>query len=132
MNCLLDTSFLAAHAINQDANNKRAHELGKELIHNKLIVLDYVFSEFVTLLRSRLKDPLAAARFGDAILYNPRFEVQRTDSTLFLDAWSVFADYTQLSFTDAILVAYARKSGIHRIVSFDKDFDVFEFIQRIY
>src|SRR3989344_1455412 len=132
MSILLDTTFLVAFAVKEDQYHSRARSIALEVSQKSpLVVLDCIFFEFVTLLRKRVSNPHVASQEGNALLGDNRIVVVSTNQRLFVDSWKLFQKYSQLSLADAALVAYAQFSGVHYIVSFDKDFDIFEFVQRI-
>ncbi len=50
---------------------------------------------------------------------------------LYFDALNIYASSTSFDFEDAVAVAHMRHLGINEIVSYDRDFDSFEDIDRL-
>jgi len=68
----------------------------------------------------------------DAIQASVDLEVDGTTKTDFDAGRSLFRQYDEgLSFTDAIIVAYMRRTGIDYLYSFDDDFDAVGEITRL-
>ena len=134
MAVLLDSSFIIACFNKEDRHHTRALEMYRELRsqrYGKLIVLDHVFDELVTCLRTRARDKRSALVAGNALLNDPLVSVSGSGQRLFALAWQLFARYDRLSFTDALIAAHAQAVGIKQVVSFDNDFDGIPFIERM-
>lgn len=88
----------------------------------KVLLLEYVFLEVVTVLLARL-GAAAAVLVGRALLESDEFTFVPC-SELFLDAWREFSaspDST-LSFADAAIAVAARTLANGRVATFDSDF----------
>lgn len=135
MAALIDSSYLIAVVNRDDVNHKRAKELAQELKSGKygsLIVLESVFNEFVTFIRKRARNPEHAVNEGSALLNDRRFSVAGAGKSIFEEGWNVFVKNKELSFTDAVIVSYMKNTGIKLLFSFDRDFDAFSFIKRVF
>ena len=122
---VLDSSFLIAYYNPRDAHHAAAARAMVQLLSGvwgPALLLEYVFLEVVTVLRSRggLDPAVEAGRWllgaGEA-----RFV---PCSDLFLEAWALFQQQrgTALSLADAAIVVAARREAPGRILTFDADF----------
>ncbi len=132
---ILDTSFLIALKNSADADFKRAEEIQESLYDNRygpVIISEYIFDEFVTFLRNRLKDKSKAITVGEELLNSNLTTFVEVSSSDFTKAWELFKKYEHLSFTDATTVILCEKLDAKYVCSFDSDFDGFKNIQRIH
>ncbi|WP_436911392.1 type II toxin-antitoxin system VapC family toxin [Halosimplex marinum] len=93
-------------------------------------VPDDALSEVLNYLHTRAGHEAAVETF-DAVLSTPNFELDRTTATDFDTGRTLFRRYRGLSFTDSVLCAYARRTGIDYVYSFDDDFDAVDGITRL-
>ena len=131
---LLDTSFLIALKNIKDTHFTKAQELQQELLAKKygpMFLSDYIFDEFVTFLRMRLKNQEQALLFGDLLLQDKDISLIGVSKSDFQEAWGLFKLHQHLSFTDATSLILLKKYGFRYICSFDSDFDRFPSIKRI-
>ena len=86
------------------------------------LLLEYVFLEVVTVLLAR-RGLEVAARVGTVLLDAQEVEFVPC-SDIFLDALEAFRTQRdgRLSFTDAAIVAAARRRNAHFVATFDRDF----------
>ena len=122
---VLDSSFLIAFHNRRDVHHEAAAHLMPDLIggvHGRLLLLEYVFLEVVTVLLARCGHAIALDA-ADTLL-----NAQEVDflpcSELFQHALDVFRTSTtaRLSFTDAAIVAAARRHETEFIATFDEGF----------
>ena len=132
MSVFVDTGVFYAH---HDTDASR-HDVGFEALNEVLtsaeyghvMTSDYVYDELVTLTHRRTGDIDAGLEVGRRIRgdgYPPAIELLHTSPSLFDRAVAVHRKYTehQLSFTDAMTVAYVEHHDIDRVLTFDDDFD---------
>ncbi len=135
MAVILDTSYLIAYVNKRDVNHHEAHGLRPALAggkYGRLIITDLIFSEFVTLLRKKARDPHQAVKEGELLLHDPALFTAGTSSVVFSTAWELFKRYPSVSFTDAATAALAQRMNIQHVCSFDRDFDRFPFLRRVH
>ena len=122
---VLDSSFLIAFHNRRDVHHEAAARLMPDLIggaYGRLLLLEYVFLEVVTLLLARCEHAIALDA-ADTLL-----NAQEVDflpcSELFQHALHVFRTGATipLSFTDAAIVAAARRHETEFIATFDEGF----------
>lgn len=122
---LLDSSFLIAFQNRSDVHHAAASRVMPDLIEGafgRLLLLEYVFLEVVTVLLARCGHPIALDT-ADKLL-----NAQEVDflpcSELFQHARDVFRTTTvvRLSFTDAAIIAAARRHETEFIATFDERF----------
>ena len=65
------------------------------------------------------------------IVTSDRLELVETTDYDFCEARPLFERYDPLSFTDAVLAAYARREGVSYVYSFDDDFDAIAWMTRL-
>ncbi len=88
----------------------------------RVLLLEYVFLEVVTVLRARL-GPAESIDVGSRLLESEEFTFIPC-SELFSSTFDVFRDQVsgRLSFTDAAIVVAARQFADGRVATFDRDF----------
>jgi predicted nucleic acid-binding protein len=120
---LLDTSYLIAYHNKDDKHHQRAREIEVE----NRVINDYIYTEVIDILYSRRgKDK--ANEYGKFL--NKSTKMVRVSKPIFKKAVQNFKD-KDISFIDASIAATAQKLDM-KLVSFDKDFDQFQDINRIY
>lgn len=122
---VLDTSFLVAYHNESDIHHVRALEVMDRLRSGEwglALFPEYVFLELVTVL-ARRRDLATAVAAGETLLASEEL-VFVPCSEIFLDAFEVFRRFGggDPSLADAAIVAIARRRGIDRIATFDRDF----------
>jgi predicted nucleic acid-binding protein len=130
---LLDTNVLFASASARDAYHDQALEIVHGIDHGELpeaFVLDYVVAETLNLTREKL-GPDPATDMLDRLVEGTHFEIVDTPTADFNAAQGVFRQYDELSFVDATLAAYAQRSGVEYLYSFDSDFDAVDGLTRL-
>ncbi len=128
---LIDTSFFVAFINAKDKNNNKAKIIMKELIdgvHGHRVTLDYVLDEAITITWVRTKNKQQVENIYELINGNNSiFDLRLIDMDLINDSWINYIKYFSpkkpISFTDSMLISYAKKYGISKIVSFDDEFD---------
>ena len=122
---ILDSSFVIAFHNTRDVHHAAAVEAMREVIAGswgRVILLEYVFLEVVTVLLAR-RGLLVASQVAMILL-----EAQEVDfvpcSDLFLDTLETFRTQTRgtWSFTDAAILTVARQSDVGVVATFDRDF----------
>jgi predicted nucleic acid-binding protein len=122
---VLDSSFLIAYHNTRDAHHKSAAAAMEKLLSGEwgaALLLEYVFLEVVTVLLAR-RGIETAGRVATVLLGAREVEFVPC-SVLFLEALEVFRTQHKaaLSFTDAAIVAVARRREARFIATFDGDF----------
>lgn len=131
---LLDTSGIFAYVATRDANHEAARTLVRRLAeeNGRLVVLDLVFAEAMTLLRSRLNTS-AALRMGNSLRTSPFYEWMPLGRDGEQETWQVFQEYEDKtwSFVDCALLAMSRHLRIPEVFSFDGHFSQMREVRRI-
>jgi len=122
---VLDASFLIAFHNRKDVHHLAAAEVMEEVVAGRWgqgLLLEYVFLEVVTVLLMR-RDHRFASHVGTLLLDASEIDFLPC-SDFFLDTFAVFRDQPagRLSFTDAAIVAAARRHGAEAVATFDLDF----------
>ena len=120
---LLDSSFLIAYHNDRDVHHQKAKELMAELLDgswSRVILLEYVFLEVMTVLQARRG--LATANRVAAVLLSARELELLPCSDFFLDTLETFRSQSDaaLSFVDAALVTQALRHDNATIATFDR------------
>jgi predicted nucleic acid-binding protein len=126
---VLDSSFLIAFHNTKDVHHGAAQGVMERLMHGEwehALLLEYVFLEVVTVLRMRL-DLATAVNVGDALLRAREIEFVPC-SDVFSQAFDSFRTVSPapLSFTDAAIVAVAKRHSPGFVATFDRDFKKLE------
>jgi len=130
---LLDSNVLIGARIASDHHHETAHAITTAIDGGALPtgrIPDEVLSEVLNYLHTRAGNKVAIETLG-AIQASVDLEVDGTTKTDFDAGRSLFRQYEGLSFTDAIIVAYMRRTGIDYLYSFDDDFDAVGEITRL-
>jgi len=122
---VLDSSFLIAFQNRRDVHHAAASRIMPDLIgggFGRLLLLEYVFLEVVTVLLARCGHRIALDT-ADTLLNAHEVDFLSC-SELFQSALDVFRTTTaaRLSFTDAAIVAAARRHETEFIATFDEGF----------
>jgi predicted nucleic acid-binding protein len=128
----IDTNFFIGFFIKNDFWFERASEIIKEIPSEERIICQAVLNEIITLLGMKsdvetckkvynyLKDTCTI--FNENSIPNINDKIMETYMTFNGD----------LSFTDSTIIESMKELGITKIITFDKDFDKVNGIQRIY
>ncbi len=127
---LLDTGYLFSLYNEEDKNHTDVKNSYSKLLNGDFgipIIMDYVFDELVTLIQFRTKRNDIATEVGNLILSDCKNFIQfiRVDKSIFSEAWRLFQNQSVrkfLSFTDCILIKYAKINRINMIATLDKEF----------
>ncbi len=122
---LLDSSFLIAAHNRGDVHHPVAAETMRRLREGewgRALLLEYVFLEVVTVLLAR-RNLKVACTVGDTLLESREIEFVPC-SEIFTAAVETFRGQGRrgLSFTDAAIVAVARRRNVDAVLSFDRGF----------
>lgn len=130
---LLDSNVLIGARIVSDQHHETAHAITTRIDDGDFPtgrIPDDVLSEALNYLHTRAENEVAIETL-DAIQASVDLEVDGTTKTDFDAGRSLFRQYEGLSFTDAVIVAYMRRTGIDYLYSFDDDFDAVDEITRL-
>lgn len=128
----IDTNFFIGFFIKNDFWFERASEIIKEIPSEERIICQAVLNEIITLLGMKsdvetckkvynyLKDTCTI--FNENSIPNINDKIMEIYMTFNGD----------LSFTDSTIIESMKELGITKIITFDKDFDKVNGIQRIY
>ena len=128
LEALVDTNVLVRHLTGDPPAQARRATAFLRAGH-VLILTDVVLAELVYVLSSyygRSRDEVGAA--ARTLLAFPSIAVR--DAKLLLRAVELF-EGGRLAFPDAYLVAAAERTGVRRVVSFDRDLDAVPSVERI-
>jgi len=122
---VLDSSFLIAYHNTRDAHHRSASAAMERLLSGEwgpALLLEYVFLEVATVLLAR-RGIETAAKVASVLLAAREVEFVPC-SELFVEALETFRTQRKaaLSFTDAAIVALARRREARFIATFDRDF----------
>lgn len=130
---LLDTNVLFATASARDTHHDAAREIISGIDRGQLpeaVIVDYVLAETVNLCTERLGTDVGT-QLLDRFTEGLHFEICRISKTDFATTQTIYRQYEQLSFVDASLAGYARRTGIEFLYSFDDDFDAVDGLTRL-
>jgi predicted nucleic acid-binding protein len=130
---LLDTNVLFAAASARDTHHDTAREIISGIDRGQLpgaVIIDYVLAETVTLCTERLGADVGT-QLLDRFTEGLHFEICQISKKDFETTRIIYRQYEQLSFVDASLAAYARRTGIEFLYSFDDDFDAVDGLTRL-
>ena len=123
MTVLIDASLFYAYSNIRDVHHLKAKEILKDILSDKYggyLTTDYIFDEVVTV-TERKTDKQNSLEIGNFIL-NSSILIAEIDKSVFNEAWKVFQETKNLSFTDCTNIAFMRIFGIEKIATFDKGF----------
>ena len=129
----LDTNVLFASVSARDDYHDRSREIVRGIDHGELpgvIVTNYVLAETLNLTGEKLS-PDAANGMLDRLIVGAHFELVHAPKADFNAAQALFRQYSELSFVDATIAAYAHREDIEYLYSFDNDFDAVESLTRL-
>lgn len=127
MSVFLDTAYLVAFHNEDDNRHSEAVELAgymKKGELGNLFTSYYVIDEALTLSLSRFGHKMAV-ELGEAIL-NSEITILEVPKNVFEEAWLLFKERNNLSFTDCTAVKLMNQKGIKNIATFDSSFRQFK------
>jgi uncharacterized protein len=130
----LDTSFVVAYYNENDEHHFKAVNIMRDLVlkkYGEMIISDYIFDEFVTVMLTRTKNINKTIRYAEDLR---KFTLLLfVEKILFELSWRIFKNQknTKLSFTDCSILAVMEQEGIRNIVTFDEDLKKIEGIKII-
>lgn len=119
--------------------NDRHHEPAKRFLGEWLeaagtfVLIDLVFTEAMTLLKSRLGRSDIACQVGRELRDNPAYTWLTIDVDLERDIWATFERFSDKdwSYTDCALMAAGRRLRVAHVFSFDHHIDQMPGIERL-
>ncbi len=137
---VIDANILVALFDSGDKWNSRANEIMSGLDGESVNILDFVVSEVINVLIRRLKERGESDDKVKGVVNE--FIRSVKDKITWVSGLAEFwfdeivdvllKSSGKLNFNDAFIVVFCKHRGIKRVVSFDKDFDEIDFIERIY
>ncbi|NLV09574.1 MULTISPECIES: type II toxin-antitoxin system VapC family toxin [Halomicrobium] len=130
---LVDSNVLIAARIANDQHHEDGRAITAAIEAGTLPtgrIPEHVLTETLNYLHTRVGNETAIETL-DALQASTDFELDETTRTDFDGGRSLFRQYDGLSLTDAILVAYMRRTGIEYVYSFDDDFDAVDELTRL-
>ncbi len=130
MAVLLDTSFLFSFFNEQDPYHEKVKKTYEKILDGEFgvpILLDFVFDEFVSLVQFRTGRNRLATELGNLLLADCKKYIMFSwiNSNNFWKAWDLFQNQSgskYLSFTDCILLEFARANQVSKIATLDRHF----------
>lgn len=130
---LVDTGVLYAAFDRRD----RHHDTGLAIVRAadarelpELVVPDFVLAETMNALTQRLSHE-ATLEAVDRLERSVGFTIERTTNPVWARGRSVYERRSQLSYVDAIIVAWAKEHGLEHCYSFDAGFDSVDGMTRL-
>lgn len=125
----LDSSFLIAFFLRNNANYDRASAIFESIDGDTFLISHHVISEVVTMIGRKI-DSKAAVEVYDFLIYSCK--VSKESSKDYNKAIELFSKYGgELSFVDCLSIAIMKSKNVSKIVSFDDRFDKVLDIERI-
>ncbi len=131
---LIDTSAIFAIANRRDRQHAAALTVARKWLagHHEFVLLDWVFVEAMTLLKSRLgSDP--AVQTGRELRRNPLYRWIEVDVDAEREIWATFQKYAdkEWSYTDCALLVMAQRLKVLRVFAYDVHFDQMPGLRRV-
>ena len=126
MSVVVDSSVLIAYRNESDERHAKALELFKQIEKGEYgspLLIDYVFDETLTYIFSK-RGKARSLAVGNWLLSSD-FDLDYATSVIFQEAWFIFQKSSELSFTDCVIVAFAREKNAS-IATFDGHFSQFK------
>lgn len=121
----LDTGYVIALESADDQNHEAASNHWRNFPKPLPLVLTttYVFDEIVTFFNSR-SHHVKAVEIGERLMSSPSVQLIHVDETLFFDAWRLFKQREDKSYslTDCVSFCVMKKFKCKKALSFDKHF----------
>lgn len=130
---LVDSNVVIGRASVSDDVHEPSTEIVSGIDHGELPtgrLTNYVVAETLNFLRERRGQAYATDVY-ERLNESSGFEIVHASRSDFTTAVEIFQRHDGLSFVDATLVAYARRTDVEYCYSFDDDFDAVEGITRL-
>lgn len=130
---VVDTNVLLDYRDETSPRNDRAQAIVHGIDQGKLPtghVTNYVVLETMNWLYTRQRHDLAVDTY-ERLHTSAGFEIHHTPKKDFLGAIDLFRERPGLSFGDATITAYMRRTDVSYLYSFDSDFDGIDGITRL-
>lgn len=123
MSVFLDSSYLIAITNERDIYHEHALRISdviKVREFGEIFISTYVFDETVTYILG--KQGHSKAVETGKLLLDSGISVLNVNEDLFNEAWELFKERKNISFTDCTIVKLMRENNIKNLASFDKEF----------
>lgn len=130
---LLDANVVFAFRSARDQYHEPAREIVQAMDRGELprgLVTNYTLPEILNPITKRASGDTAVDTL-DVLLESAGLRIRHLAQEDFSRGQAVFRRHDDVEITDAILVAYMRRTGTDVIYSFDDDFDRFEDLTRL-
>ncbi|MFB6179102.1 MAG: type II toxin-antitoxin system VapC family toxin [Halorientalis sp.] len=130
---LLDSNVLIAYASARDQYHEAGAAIVRGFDHGNFpdgIVVEYVLAETLNFVHERLGHS-TALDLHDRLKRGDGFDLVRVTNEDYYRADDLFQRYDGLSFVDASIAAYMRRTEIEYLYSFDDDFNAVETLTRL-
>ena len=132
----LDTNIILRYLTRDDENKAEAcYQLFQRVSRGEedLFTCEAIITEVVYVLSSsrapyRLSHEEIRERLAPILTIRG---LRLPQKRVYIDALNIYASFPSLDFEDALAVAHMKRQGIEEIVSYDRDFDRVEEIQRV-
>jgi len=115
---IIDSSVIIAAFRKQEQNNKKALQVF--ISNEKFLILDYVLSEVLTVLKMR-ENFETAKKCHDFLSNTKDIEIAQTEPEIFEKALRYFStNRNNLSFVDTVILTSSKENNMG-IITFDKD-----------
>lgn len=122
----MDTGGWVALFVDSDENHRKALRAFQELKKSKALLYtsDYVVDETMNTIRVRGNHKQSVVA-GEALLKSKVVTLVRVFPEYFEESWRLYQKYTdkELSFTDATSLTIMKNLGIHKVFTFDHEFE---------
>lgn len=130
---VIDTGVLIGMADIDDDHHDVAMEIVRGMDHGELPtgrVTNYIAVEALNWIHDRKRHEKAVETY-ERLNQSAGFEILNAPQKDFQSAVELFETYEGLSFGDATIAAYMRRTGVEYLYSFDDDFDSLDWITRL-
>jgi predicted nucleic acid-binding protein len=121
---LLDASLFCSYFNVDDVFNNKSIRLIKDILsgmYGKPVITDYIFDEVISVIMRKCGKERAL--IAGNYLLNSSFMLIHIDKSVFDQAWEIFNETQDFSFTDCTILAFLRLNGITKLATFDKAFE---------
>src|SRR6056297_2711635 len=128
----IDTGFIIAFFNKKDKHYREAREIIMRILedfpHMRFIYSDYIFDEFITLMKKEKIVIEKTKRAGENILKSKIWKMFQIDCNIFSKTWEMIKQYDDKgwSFTDASSFALMEELGIRHYLAYDRHFSQYE------
>ena len=129
---LIDTGYMVAFFNKKDKHYREARETIKQILEDspqiKFIYSDYIFDEFVTLMKKEKIFIEKIKKAGENILKSNIWKMFQIDGNIFSKTWEMIKKYDdkEWSFTDASSFVLMEELGIRYYLAYDGHFSQYE------